>query len=257
MDKIHIVAVSNDRYARYTAVMFNSLLENTSSAVDLYIIGNLSKDNQQKLNQSVHRFGVTITFFPVSESTFQGFRTYSYFTKEAYYRLLIPMLLDENINRAVYLDSDIIVHQDIKDLWISDLKDKYLGAVQDVGRCARRSRKRLLSIPKSCGYFNSGMMLLDLRKWREHNLADKVIDYARNNPQKLKSIDQDALNAVLCQHWKSLDPKWNYITARIRKRKYINKPAIIHYTGKKKPWNHYHPLKSIYMKYYQITLWND
>ncbi len=259
MNHIHIAAVSNDNYAKHTAILFNSILLNnkTDCFIHFYIIGNLSEENQEKVNSSLESFPASVLFFPVSESRFEGFKLYGYFKKEAYYRLLLPELLDEHIEKVIYLDSDIIVKQDIIDLWNADIDNYFLAAVQDVGLCASKDRRRILSIPLSAGYFNSGVLVINLIKWRENNIANQVINYAKNNPGKLRSIDQDALNAILFNKWLKLHPKWNYITGRIRKGKILKDPAIIHFTGKNKPWNHSrHPLRNEYFKYLKSTKWD-
>lgn len=259
MDNIHIAAVSNDKYAQHTAVMFHSILKNnhTNSFINFHIIGNLSLANQQKIKNSLESFTANVVFFPVSETRFKGFKLYSYFKKEAYYRLLLPELLDDSIEKVIYLDSDIIVNHDIIGLWNVNIDNYFLAAVQDVGLCASKTRRRILSIPLRAGYFNSGVLVLNLTKWRENNTANIVIDYAKNNPRKLRSIDQDALNAILFDKWLKLPPKWNYISARIRLGKIIKDPAIIHFTGKNKPWNHSgHPLKYEYFRYLKSTKWD-
>lgn len=261
MNELHIVAVSNDSYAKHTAVMFRSIIANKQSKniLHLYVIGNMSEENKKKLINSIASADVYVTFFSVDESLFHDLKLFSYFKKEAYYRLLIPDLLGDHIEKALYLDSDIIVKHDITELWNVDINDFYLAAVQDVGYCASKKRRRILSIPLKCGYFNSGVMLLNLNKWRKNNTAKKVIEFARKNPEKLRSIDQDALNASLYDKWLKVHPKWNYITGRIRKKKIQKDPAIIHFTGKTKPWSKNsskrHPLSNEYSYYREQTVW--
>jgi lipopolysaccharide biosynthesis glycosyltransferase len=257
---IHIVAVSNDLYAKHTAVMFNSIIINKHSnqPLHLYIIGRLTDQNRKKIRHSLNKPDVFIHFFPVEETLFEGFKLFSYFKKEAYYRLLIPDLIEDDIEKVIYLDSDIIVKHDITELWNVDIKNFYLAAVQDVGYCASKKRRRVLSIPLKYGYFNSGVMLLNLKKWRENSTSNTVIEFAKNNPTKLRSIDQDALNAVLYDKWLKLHPRWNYISGRIRKKKFQKDPAIIHFTGKNKPWSNHskkHPLGEEYFHYLQRTDW--
>ncbi|GHH99572.1 glycosyltransferase family 8 protein [Neobacillus kokaensis] len=260
MENIHIAAVSNDIYAKHTAVMFISILENNKSNSNLhfYIVGNLSLENQMKIRNSLAGYPADVVFFPVDKNRFKGFKLYGYFKKEAYYRLLLPEVLDETIKKVIYLDSDIIVKHDIIGLWNVNLNNHFLAAVQDLGSCASKARKRVLSIPRRAGYFNSGVLVIDLEKWRKNNTAERVIQYAKKNPRKLRSIDQDAMNAVLYNKWLKLHPTWNYITVRIRKRKIIKNPAIIHFTGPKKPWkSHRHPLRYEYFRYLKSTKWDN
>lgn len=262
MDPIHIVAVSNDTYAKHTAVMIHSIIQNkkNSDPLHFYIIGRLSEQKRARLIQCSKKENVKIQFFHVDESLFADFKLFSYFKKEAYYRLLIPELLDNNIHKVIYLDSDIIVKHDISELWNINLSNHFLAAVQDVGYCASKKRRKILSIPLQYGYFNSGVILINLKKWREHDISKQVIEFAKHNPSKLRSIDQDALNAILYDKWLKLHAKWNYITGRIRKKKFIQNPAIIHFTGKNKPWDTKrcnHPLKEEYHFYSSSLNWDQ
>lgn len=257
LETMHIVAVSNDLYAKHTAVMLHSILENKNSDhhIKLYIIGNISNENQQRINRVTQKFGVTVQFYSVSNSIFKGFKLYGYFKKEAYYRILIPDLLDDDIEKAIYLDSDIVVKDDITKLWNMNIDNYYLAAVQATGKCAHKIRKKILGIPIDYKYFNSGVMVLNLKKWRKGNISSKVIEFARKNPAKLRFIDQDSLNAILYNNWLELSPIWNYTTLFIKTNPQKD-PSIIHFTGKSKPWSSYHPLKKEYIKYEKKIRWS-
>lgn len=131
METIHIVAVSNDEFAKHTAVMLNSLLVNkvSKNAIKIYIIGLLSDENQIRLNKSVEKYGIKISFFSIDQSLFKDFKIRNHLKVEVYYRLLIPELLSEEIDKAIYLDSDLIVKEDITKLWDINNENDYLAAV--------------------------------------------------------------------------------------------------------------------------------
>lgn len=257
MESIHIVTTSSDSFAIHSAVMIHSLLENLASEkeVNIYILHSyMSQQNQLKLNRAVNKFNVELHFLPVNESRYHGCKKGRRMTKEAYYRLSIPELLKQNINKAIYLDSDLIVRADIAPLWNIDIDHYFLAAVQDPG--ARKYRRySALTIPKSSGYFNSGVMVINIKKWREHDISNKVIQFIKENPKKILLLDQDGLNKVLQDKWMPLNPKWNYQTAHIGKL--IIEPSIIHYTTRKKPWNSDHPLSKAYFQYSSKTLWDQ
>jgi len=253
---MYIVTASSDDYAKYLGVMLNSLLENVQKKPDINIFiidGNISGNNKLKLKGVVERFNLQAEFLTIDDSIFNSFvhRKISYISKETYYRILIPDLLSKDITKAIYFDCDLIVKEDISKLWNKNIDDYFLAAV-DEGISKRRRRR--LSLPANSGYFNAGVLLINLQKWREHNISTKVIQYMKNNPEKIKIMDQDALNAILHDKWLKLDPKWNY-TTEIRRSISIDYPAIIHFTGKNKPWNSEHELKQEYLKYLSSSLW--
>lgn len=253
MERIHIVAAVNNSYAKHLAVMLTSLFENKKSdnPVTIHVIdGNLSPEIKQKLRVSVKRFRTEVKFLHVNPSLYQNAQVHYHLSKETYYRISIPSLLDSRISKALYLDCDMIVKDDITNLWKADISKHELGAVQIPGWV---DRYRELSIPPHMGYFNAGVLLLNLRKWRNHHTSDSVLRFIKNNPAKLKYMDQDALNAVLKGKWLKLNPKWNFQVHRHRHQKF--KPGIIHYTTNVKPWNGNPRFKGEYAHYLRKTVW--
>jgi lipopolysaccharide biosynthesis glycosyltransferase len=249
-DCIHIVTVSNDVYAPHLAVMLYSLLENKESRnpVRIYVIdSNISVENKLLLVKTTRKYKAKIYFKQIDPTLYSGFPTISYVTQETYYRLSIPDLFDK-IDKVIYLDSDMIVKQDITELWNTDISQYYLGAVYDPWVLG--SRNDALFMPKDSTYFNAGMLLINLKKWREDNIKNKIIQFINTYSDDLRYCDQDALNAVLHDQWLPLDPKWNFQTDHFYdpSLKNIN-PAIIHYVGGKKPWHSYHPLNKHYFMY--------
>lgn len=253
MERIHIVAATNNHYAKHLAVMLTSLFENKKSKnpVTIHIIdSDLSDDHKKRLRASMRRFHPEIRFHTVNPQLFQNAKLQYHLSKETYYRISIPELLDKGIHKALYLDCDMIVKGDITVLWNTDVEHVELGAVQIPGRVTRYKE---LSIPEHMGYFNAGVLLLNLKKWRANRTTDKVLDYIRRNPDKLRFMDQDALNAVLKGKWKKLNPWWNYQVHRHRVQTF--KPVIIHYTTNRKPWNGNPYLKEEYVHYLRKTVW--
>ncbi len=258
MESIHIVTTCSDKYTKPLAVMLTSLVLNKKSQnpVKIYVIdGGISPLNKYKLVLALQKYQIPIHFLIIDSSVFNGFRIIGYFGKENYFRILIPQLLELDVNKAIYLDSDIILKEDVTELWNTNIDNYCLAAVEDpaaLDRCAP------LSIPPQFKYFNSGVLVFNVIKWRENNLSDKIMHYTRSNPFKVLYMDQDALNANLFDKWLKLDPKWNFQTSYL-----INpilhkiKPAIIHYTTANKPWTTGHPLQYEYYRYLSMTAWND
>lgn len=257
METIQIATTSNDKYAQHTAVMLTSLLLNKKSnnPINISILGTLSDHNKDKLNKSLERFNIKIEFLDIPSMMFKNFKVTHHFKKESYYRLLIPNLLPD-VHKVIYLDGDIIVKDDITEIWNIDIENFFLAAVNQL----HKKRHKALSIPLELGYFNAGVMVLNLNKWRENNTSKIVIDYLKNNDNKILYLEQDALNAVLYGKWLPLDIRWNYTTylfeRNLKMKSSSVNPAIIHFTGPKKPWDKGHPFQYEYFNYKKLTTWN-
>jgi lipopolysaccharide biosynthesis glycosyltransferase len=253
---IHIVTAVNDSYAEHLGVMITSLLRNkaSSSIIKLYVLqANLSTRNKTKLQRISSAYGTRIQFLTIQNSQFMGMKqTTNYISIETYYRIIIPKLLHKKIKKVLYLDCDMIVRDDISKLWKVNTKKYYLAAVVKPSLGANRKLK--LGMPQKAKYFNAGMLLMNLEKWRKHNVAKKVISYMKNHSADIKFPSQDPLNAVLYGKWKAVKEKWNYTTAHIESCPHV-KPLIIHYTGSNKPWNMGHQLQDEYFKYREKTEW--
>ncbi|MGG3888369.1 glycosyltransferase family 8 protein [Metabacillus fastidiosus] len=254
---MYIVTATNDNYAKHLGVMLHSLLENLKNKnnINIFIIdGNISNENKLKLEKVVGKFGLQAKFISIDTNLFNSFeRKIKYISKETYYRIMIPDLLSSDITKALYLDCDMIIQEDISKLWNIDINDYFLAAV-DEG--IKKRRRKSLSKLEGFGYFNAGLLLINLQKWRENNISTKVIRFIENNHEIIKFMDQDALNFILYDKWLKLNPKWNY-TSSHQKRIKIDDPVIIHFTGRKKPWKSEHPYKQEYLKYLTSSLWNQ
>lgn len=255
MDTIHIVTATNNKYAKPLGVMIHSMLSNTKSAnnIQLYIIeSGLSQGNKRRLNRVAVSGGAQVQFLKIPQSLFGGLKKKKYLTQETYYRMAIPKLLGNDVTKALYLDSDMIVQKDIRKLWKKDLKGYYAAAVEKDN--VSRRKKKQLGMPKRTRYFNAGVMLLNLKKWRERNIAEKIVTFSKKHRKSIEYCSQDPMNAVIKGKWRKLSRKWNFITTYARRNKKA-KPAIIHYTGPKKPWEHGHPFRKAYKKYAKKLKW--
>lgn len=239
----------------------------------------MKETNKKKIYASLIPHSPSIQFIIPDESLFAGQSPKGYWSIEANHRLIIPSILGETAEKAIYLDCDTIIKEDISHLWNLTLGDYSIGAVADP---YSYNNARRLKIPVP--YVNSGVLVFNLKKWFEDNLQEKVL-HCLNTFPKLELPDQDALNLVLSGKIMQLDTKWNYPllcrrvkivikvkSARsgrvIRKRyryKYVLKkryrhitPAIIHYMGPRKPWKVTgNSLHKDYWEYEALTRWSD
>ena len=263
-----IVATADNKYAQHLAVTFVSILENNRGDVPkLYVIGDeLTTENKNSLSETVKPFGATIEFVQTDVGLYKHLCVSGYFSRATYLKVFVPELLPRDIERVIYLDCDVIVEEDLYDLWNIDISRYHLGAVLDTTLTDRLS---ILVGEAGMPYFNAGVMLLNLRKWRDDNTVEAVLKFINENNEKLLYRDQDALNAILYKKWLHIEAKWNVQPPMffcmvknksaddISLRYALEKPHIIHYTGRGKPWNYIttYPLRNNYFKHLQLTPW--
>lgn len=196
----------------------------------------------------------------VSDELFHSLKFNLQFTSATYYRVMAGDLFEES--KIIYLDSDIIVEGSLMELWDIDLEDCPLAAVTD----PLITDFHRLDLSPAQGYFNSGIMLLNLDRWRAIGLGEQVLSYIKNFPDRIQYADQCGLNAILKGNWKRLGPKWNVQSSFLEKEscedckkafsenelmEAQNDPKVIHYTGTIKPWNlgSRHPKKHLFWNY--------
>ncbi|HEX4741994.1 MAG TPA: glycosyltransferase family 8 protein [Caulobacteraceae bacterium] len=187
-------------------------------------------------------------------------------TQEAYIRLFAPRFLDSTIGKALYLDADLLVLGNLRPLWEIDLTGFAVAASPDP---YGQSRRQALGIGLDVPYVNSGVLLMNLDLWREHDLSGRLCAYVEEAGERLLFHDQDALNAVLAGQILPLDYRWNLQAKMLRRRarrrlpeaaaiaRAVRAPAILHYTSARKPWLFVMatPAKSLYWRYLRQTPW--
>ena len=265
-ERVNICFTTDNNYIRPLSCTIASILKNTDIETDLHIFileYDISNENKNKILSLKKIKDCKISFIKTDSTIFYNFPDFQggYITKTAYFRFLIADLL-KDIDKVLYLDCDIIVLSQIEELFRQDITDFYIGAVEDVVFYF----DRMCSIKDFDIYINSGVLLINLEKWRQDNISNKLFDIIKKYGDKLYYHDQTAINLVCEDKIKLLDLHYNIqvfyilqisILLNHPKRKQIiqsiKNPTIIHYTGPKKPWNSYCPLRKYYLKYEMLT----
>lgn len=261
-----LVCGADDGFAMPLAVTLYSALANYrgSLPVKLYIIdGGIHAANRKRVDRILGELGAVAEWLAPDWTRVEHLTVSERYPASAYLRLLIPTFLPDWLEKAIYLDSDLVVHGNIADLWDVAMGRKALLAVQDegvptVGSPWGLANYRELGLEPSTVYFNSGVLVFDLRAWRERGLADRVIAYAASHPGQMRFGEQDALNAVLAGGWGALEAKWNQqVWAWEERGGREYQPGILHYVFTSKPWNPAgaHWTNFIYDRYLKRSGW--
>ena len=270
---MNILTCTDKNFVIPTGVMLYSVCKhNPCDNLNLYVIVDKTVTMKQKkqMEKQVKIFKyANIHFIRIDVSNIEKYLVVktACFPISIYYRLLLTDLLPQTIDKILYLDADIIVRHNLSDLWETDISNNAIGAV--VNQSNGKNSWERLNYPKEKAYFNSGVLLINIHYWREHLVTSSLIDYIKNNPDKLVYPDQDALNYVLQDKKLLLPERYNVQEAFYRLNreivpnenseeieKALENPYILHFTYHK-PWfiECEHPLRHVYFDYKKETIW--
>ena len=178
MGNINVLCSTDDNFAQHCAVMATSLLRHTGNSVTIHVIeSELSSDNQKKLEETINANGGEIIFHHVRDDYAKLLEVQDgcAVSDAAYYRFYVTSLIkDESIEKILYLDCDIVVMDDVAKLFQIDISDYPLAAVRDIVNPANEKQMFGISFSYRDRYFNSGVLLINLKLWRENNLQSTV-----------------------------------------------------------------------------------
>ena len=167
----------DDNYIPMFAVVLESIRANSNKNrfydIKLLHSGNVSQENQDKINKEYSNNNINVEFVDISEPLTKicdKLHTRDYYSKSTYFRLLIPNLYP-NLDKALYLDSDIVLKSDVAELFDMDLGDNFVGAIPDesvqVVPEFRVYVKNKIGCDSYRKYFNAGILLMNLKVLRE------------------------------------------------------------------------------------------
>lgn len=261
----YVVAFATDNnYIQHFCVCLKSLLVNNKEInFEIYLLNEgITEENKENILKTIEGHNVLFKNISINKKLFENLNTgTAHLATSAYYRLAIPNMI--NADRVLYLDSDIIVTGKIKELFEIDFNDKYVLAIEEVGREYTELIKPILGMSPNAKYLNSGVLVINTKKWISDNILEKCINFARENPDKILYADQDCLNAIINTEWNVLPLRYNLQAGVLNKKvplniqNEINNRHIIHFTGAYpfKPWYYVclNPYKNEYFKYLKMT----
>ena len=265
MTSIPIFFAVNDNFVKYLCTALESLKEHISNDTeyDIRILyGSLTLENQN-LIKAYTSSNIKFSFYNVS-SYFPGNLKESFrWSREIYYRLIIPYIF-KDLDKALYLDADIIFMEDPRKLYDVDIGDNYLGAVFEPSNKQALGDVRYYKAFESFdnlringNYFGSGVLVFNMKAFREHLKFEDIISYIERHD--MVYIDQDALNYLCLNHTYGLEPNWNciyhYHQFQLQLESTGKDMYIYHYAGKLKP-DKYALRDKYYLfwKYYKHTV---
>lgn len=243
--------------------------------VCVHLLANgLRPEEIEKVRNVVKRFNAKFEVYEVDGdflgSLAQG--RYSYITPTTYARLFLPDILPAEVDKVLYLDCDLIVLDSLESLWKYDFDDgTELAAVEDSCSANVEYYDRLHLPKEEHRYFNAGVLLINLKAWREGHFVERAKALLDKGDIQLHYADQDVLNILSAGKVKYLPFRFNLQEAMLRKYvpeirseavaeivESLSSPAIIHFTYKLKPWCYrsFHPYRAWFYHYFDQTEWS-
>ncbi len=253
----HIVYATDANYWMHLYVSLYSLLfNNKNQKFSVYVITDSKNQDFFSKLPALYKLGNLENFkcIEINKHTLDWLPLMEHFTVATYYRLLIGRLLDQKIKKVLYIDCDTVVEDSLNEIFETNIDDFLLAAVVDQYYTDHSSR---LGLRHKIKWFNGGILLINLDKWREMKAEDRMFDFIKQNEEMITCADEDALNAISVGNWLELNPRFNIqkpFARSIKEGMLSLKPAIIHFI-ESKPWEYMseHPYKERYWFYLKKT----
>lgn len=265
----NIVIVSNEGYIQHAAVMLVSLFTmNKDKHFVIYLLTDgITNATEDKLREVCDAHQADLKVIKCRIDNLGDFPV-GQWKPIMYFKLLIPQLLPSTEKRCLFLDVDMVVHDDITSLYEWNLGDKVIAAAEDMPDCVAFKPRLGLKDTDLC--INSGVMVCDLEKWRLMEQKQPIMAYATNIISKIVN-EQDVIACYFKDKIALLPIRWNMTTFYFNRcpkifSKYLHGldwakkyPGIIHFAAPIKPWfkDCQHPYRKLYKQYLKLTPWRN
>lgn len=271
---MHIACGANLGYLPYAATMLHSLFtHNRDAAITIHFMHDdaMPAAEMEKLADMVRGFGGQWRAYCIDGARLVGYPVSWRFSKEAWYRALLPELLPE-LSRVLYLDADTLVLRPLQRLWSTDLRGNTIAAiVNPLYPFMTDDFLGGLGLQRRSEYFNSGVLLIDLDRWRADDVSLQLAEFVREHGAAQNWPDQNALNAVLRGRWLAVDPIWNAHSifydlsaaqlsiSDAQFEELRRDPAIVHFIAPYKPLDYLckHPFRKRHLDHLAQTPWRS
>lgn len=269
----------DDGYAQHAGISMLSLLENNQDIehiVFYIIIDSLNEENRNKIEYIIQKYHREFYYIDLKELT-KDLKISTTFNRSAYGRIFLANYV--SVNSIIYIDSDTIINESLKDLFNINMTDKLVAGVQDTVNSYYVTN---IGLNNNHRYINDGgIIILNLDLWRKMGIVKKCIDFIYKFHGNPPHNDQGTINHVCAGYIEILPANYNVmapmfkftakqIIALFKMEQYYtqseldnatNKPIVIHYTDEfyNRPWfsNCTHPLKHLYLDYKEKSPWKD
>jgi len=251
--KYAVVTGADNKYMPGVIALYNSIKRNSDITFDLYLLGHGTSEDFKNLPNDLNLY---LNYDPIKSPTSSDWPVS---LPAMYSRILIPRIL-KDYDRALWLDADVIVLKDLKELLEVKMGDKACAACSPANPLWGEQFNYLpiqLEEPdkypevKNIRSISARGVLFDINNWHKQNLDEKI-DNILLSDIKFKYVVQGVLSWLLKGNYKQLDYKWNCYVSWVNSLLTLDKINILHYVGgrSKVPWLDNFPHKNLWLKYY-------
>ncbi|MDD7015114.1 MAG: glycosyltransferase family 8 protein [Treponema sp.] len=255
-DKINLALCTDDNFIYPTLTAIDSVLKN--NATTLFSVFIVTAGISDKSREIIKAFSsekqkhAGIKIITVDKTILSGcpVKDSDHVSISTYLRVLLPSIIPENIKKILYMDGDILCVSSLETFYNTDISQKSCAAVHDERNNSCEIFGRLDYCSKN-GYFNAGVILINLEWWRKNNVQNKTLEFISENPEKCLWHDQDALNYILNGTVEWADFRYNLTQGFLFDKpkleideayqddieSAIKNPCLIHYCAAYKPWH--------------------
>lgn len=277
----------SDACSQMLGVSITSLFETNKATeeITVYVIEKeICEKNKSLLLELAKKYKRKIVFIPMPDINLQVnlglIKVKEKWHFDSYCRIFLDKILPDYVERVLYLDCDVIVTDDIQTLWNLDLEGCCAAGVLD---CLSEQYYKLFGLSDDSAYCNSGVILFDLKQWKQNKMDDHIKKYIAQRNGYIFFMEQSVLNGVMEGKWLVLGARYNVSTLmmslsyqnliKLRRPKAfydcieynqaVINPAIIHMTSNflvnNRAWvvGSNHPAKEYYFKYKQFSPWKN
>ena len=260
---IVVAAAINDFFIGPLLVTLRSACTRLSAGweLEVFVLGyRISDEGRRRMERGLDGLPVRVRWETLDLGAVRPYwpQMYNEGDITVYYRVFLGEALPESVERVLFLDADLLIEGDLAELWRLPFDGYVVQAVNDayarrlhLSRLSRIEFAEGVRFTNESPYFNAGVMLIDLARWREENVGRRAAEFLWKYGERFSARDQDALNCALAGLWKRLPPAWNFQELPGRPdyweaggasaeqvREAFRSPAIIHFIGWK-PWSRY------------------
>lgn len=264
----HIVVATDRRFTMPTATTLRSISLSDSGPITAWVLSTgLTAHDRRLMSSSVNTHSLRIEWVDMDHVEF-GQTAHNPLGRASYFRLAMGEVLPGEIEKALYLDTDMLVLDSLAPLWHTETPEgRTAWAVRSVhfpSVCTYGAVDRYpeLGLNPRAPYFNSGLIMVDLQRWRDEEIGLRALSYLASPLANGQLADQEALNVVLAEKWGELHPRWNLQSPFYEHNRGVHllysdeiieqaraNPAVIHFLNRPKPWqtNCVHPEREAWL----------
>lgn len=268
---MNLLLTLDENYLLPCKVMLDSLFASNPQEKDVtvYLLHSAIPGGKlAELEAFCAAFGAKLIPVAVEPTLFENAPTSKRYPKEMYYRLLSPLILPRQVERVLYLDPDMLIINPLRPLWEQNLGGNVFAAASHTGLTEMANEINQRRLDTEHEYFNSGVMLIDLKAARDLVTAEDVFRCVSEHEKELILPDQDVFNMLYGKQTLPVeDVLWNYDVRNYAKylirssgshdlNWVMDNTAVLHFCGKNKPWHadYKNPFGMLYLHYQNLTL---